>query len=155
MKKLLMILAALVLICDISYAAKTNLMKAGTSWVWRVEDGSDGTFILMEDGTSLVTELSSRVIFESSGVSYALLETGDRTVFENGNGVALESSTDLGADTMPYKQLVSQGWEATDSPATIPQAIQGTDAALAYELLALENGSRMLFENTNTLRLEN
>lgn len=155
MRKILFGLLCLIFISDLAFAAKVNLSKTGTPWVWRVEDGSDGSFLLMEDGTYLVSEAGTRFGVESSSLTYALLENESKLVFENGNGVLLEVSTNPGEGTMLYRSLVGQGWEVTDSAATLPQAIQGTDAALAYDLLALENGSHMLFENTNTLRLEN
>lgn len=155
MRKILLGFLGLLLLTDFAYAAKVNLTKVGTPWVWRVENGSDGSFMLMEDGTYLITEASARVVPESSAIDYILLESGDRLVFETGNGVLLESSTDPAAGTMLYRALIGQGWEVTDLPATLPQAIQGTDAALAYDLLVMESGSHLLLENTNTLRLEN
>lgn len=155
MRKLLLVLFSLFLLADSVYAAKVNLTKTGTPWVWRVEDGSSGNFMLMEDGTFMVSELQSRIISEASGLDYLLMEDGGRAVFENGNGALLESASSPGDSEMLYRALIGQGWEVTDLPATIPQAIQGTDAALAYDLLVMESGSHLLLENSNTIRLEN
>lgn len=156
MRKICLLILGVLLVSNLAYAAKVNLTKSGTPWVWRVEDGSDGSgFMLMEDGTSLITEAGARILLESSTTQCYLLEDGSRLVFENGNGALLESATDPGEGTMLYRSLVGQGWEVTDLPATLPQSIQGTDAALAYDLLAMESGSHLLLENTNTIRLEN
>lgn len=155
MKKILVGILGLLLLSDLAYAAKVNLTKAGTPWVWRVEDGSDGSYLLMEDGTRVTSEANATVLLESSAASFVQMEDGSRLVFENGNGALLESATDPGEGTMLYRALVGQGWEVTDLPATLPQSIQGTDAALAYGLLVNESGGLMLMENTNTIRLEN
>lgn len=155
MRKILLVLLGLCLFQEFAHAAKVNVTKVGTPWVWRVEDGSNGTYILMEDGSYLITEASATVGVESSDISYYLMEDGGRLVFETGNGALIESAVNPGEGTMLYRALIGQGWEVTDLAATLPQAIQGTDAALAYGLLVMENGGHLLLENTNTIRLEN
>ena len=150
-----LLLIGVVLFSGSLYAAKVNLTETGTPWVWRTEDGSDGSFMLMEDGSNMVSELSYRIVPETTDLDHVMLESGDTLLLENGDGVLLESSIIPGGSTMLYRALIGQGYIVTDLPATLPQAIQGTDAALAYDRLLMESGGHLLLENTNTIRLEN
>lgn len=126
MKRFLAILmVGMLTVCEVASADLVNLTKAGTTWVWRVENGDDAPFLLMETGAFFVTEANERLVGNSS------------------NAEAL------------YNQLVAQGWTITDTSANIPQALAGTAYATALDFALNEDSTPLVLENTNNLKLEN
>lgn len=156
MKKTL-ILAVMLLILPASlFADLVNLSKPGTPWVWRVEDGinTSGDFALVEDGSSLVSEAGARMRLEENEYWYLFLEDGERVLTEKGEVILTDAFSAENYSAL-YLQLTGQGWTLTESNATVPQGIDGTAYALSVRFGLAEDGTFLVNENTNNIRMEN
>ena len=155
MKKILGMMIAVLMICGVASAEIVNLTKVGTPWVWKVENGvsSFDGFVLVEDGTLLVSEAGDRTRLEVEEYWFLYAESGDKILTEKDELVLADKAVATNYEPL-YLQLVGQGWTVTESPATVPQALSEASASL-LRLGLVEDGTFFALENTNNLKLEN